>query len=292
MQMWKMEETWISTLTFLFFPPVPPFFSSCSFFFPSFCSFFLFLFSISASLYKVNSFVLPSVQMFKSQVVRETVRMLVRLLSQKSGILLFLLWNSFFSLLARRLFFLSIFRCAVASLYEVVSVRRSVRRSVPCYFWRWKVRILGASCAVYPALFPILSVSPLVLNLTMDLLKRWRLSDLTFPGFFHPLISLSFVLLFTFPNLGEVTFKSRNLSSNHVTTWRRSSNLNAHWSPGEPQITATGLHSDHLCLNLHTLAFFYFRPHVGAWNDLVNRQLCLLDGLFLIRTWWFVFFFS
>ena len=33
------------------------------------------------------------------------------------------------------------------------SVRPSVRRSVPCYFRRWKVRILGASCAVYPALF-------------------------------------------------------------------------------------------------------------------------------------------
>ena len=55
----------------------------------------------------------------------------------------------------------AIFRCAVASLYEVVSVRPSVRRSVgpsvgpliPRYFRRWKVRILGASCAVYPALF-------------------------------------------------------------------------------------------------------------------------------------------
>ena len=53
------------------------------------------------------------------------------------------------------------FRCAVASLYEVVSVRPSVcpsvrpsvRRSVPCYFRRSKVRLLGASCAVYPALF-------------------------------------------------------------------------------------------------------------------------------------------
>ena len=33
------------------------------------------------------------------------------------------------------------------------SVRRSVRPYVPCYFRRWKVRILGASCAVYPALF-------------------------------------------------------------------------------------------------------------------------------------------
>ena len=29
----------------------------------------------------------------------------------------------------------------------------SVRPSVPCYFRRWKSRILGASCAVYPALF-------------------------------------------------------------------------------------------------------------------------------------------
>ena len=29
----------------------------------------------------------------------------------------------------------------------------SVRRSVPSYFGRWKVRLLGASCAVYPALF-------------------------------------------------------------------------------------------------------------------------------------------
>ena len=33
------------------------------------------------------------------------------------------------------------------------SVRRSVRPYVPCYFRRWKARILGASCAVYPALF-------------------------------------------------------------------------------------------------------------------------------------------
>ena len=33
------------------------------------------------------------------------------------------------------------------------SVRSSVGPSVPCYFRRWKVRILGASCAVYPALF-------------------------------------------------------------------------------------------------------------------------------------------
>ena len=32
-------------------------------------------------------------------------------------------------------------------------VRPSVGPYVPCYFWRWKVRILGASCAVYPALF-------------------------------------------------------------------------------------------------------------------------------------------
>ena len=29
----------------------------------------------------------------------------------------------------------------------------SVRLSDPCYFRRWKVCILGASCAVYPALF-------------------------------------------------------------------------------------------------------------------------------------------
>ena len=33
------------------------------------------------------------------------------------------------------------------------SVRRSVRPLVPRYFRRWKSRILGASCAVYPALF-------------------------------------------------------------------------------------------------------------------------------------------
>ena len=46
-----------------------------------------------------------------------------------------------------------VFRCDYASLYEVVSVRRSARRSVPCYFRRWKELILGASCAVYPALF-------------------------------------------------------------------------------------------------------------------------------------------
>ena len=33
------------------------------------------------------------------------------------------------------------------------SVRSSVGPSVPCYFRRWSVRILGVSCAVYPALF-------------------------------------------------------------------------------------------------------------------------------------------
>ena len=33
-------------------------------------------------------------------------------------------------------FTILLFRCAVASLYEVVSVRRSVRPSVPCYFRR------------------------------------------------------------------------------------------------------------------------------------------------------------
>ena len=33
------------------------------------------------------------------------------------------------------------------------SVRRSVGPLVPCYFRSWKVRILGASFAVYPALF-------------------------------------------------------------------------------------------------------------------------------------------
>ena len=32
------------------------------------------------------------------------------------------------------------------------SVCPSVRRSVPCYFRRWKVRIQATSCAVYPAL--------------------------------------------------------------------------------------------------------------------------------------------
>ena len=31
------------------------------------------------------------------------------------------------------------------------SVRPLVRPSVPCYFRRWKLRILGAFCAVYPA---------------------------------------------------------------------------------------------------------------------------------------------
>ena len=42
-----------------------------------------------------------------------------------------------------------IFRCAVASLYEGVSLRPSVRPS-PVIF----KRVLGASCAVYSALFP------------------------------------------------------------------------------------------------------------------------------------------
>ena len=46
-----------------------------------------------------------------------------------------------------------LYRCAV------VSVRPSVRRSVPCYFRRWKVRILGASCAVYPAWFMMQMIS-------------------------------------------------------------------------------------------------------------------------------------
>ena len=36
--------------------------------------------------------------------------------------------------------------------YKRPSVRPSVRRSVPSYFRSWKVRILGASCTVYPAL--------------------------------------------------------------------------------------------------------------------------------------------
>ena len=49
---------------------------------------------------------------------------------------------------------LSLFRCAVASLYEVVSVRASVRPYVRLsrVIFR-RVRVLGASCAVYPALF-------------------------------------------------------------------------------------------------------------------------------------------
>ena len=34
-----------------------------------------------------------------------------------------------------------------------MSVRPYVRPYVPCYFERWKVRKLGDSCAVYPALF-------------------------------------------------------------------------------------------------------------------------------------------
>ena len=37
------------------------------------------------------------------------------------------------------------------------SVRPSVRPLVPRYFRRWKVRILGASCAVYPALLDAFS---------------------------------------------------------------------------------------------------------------------------------------
>ena len=57
-------------------------------------------------------------------------------------------------------------RYLFTSLYEVVSVRRSIRRSVrrsvrrsicqsvrPLFFLSWKVCLLGASCAVYPALF-------------------------------------------------------------------------------------------------------------------------------------------
>ena len=34
-----------------------------------------------------------------------------------------------------------------------ISIRGRVGPSVPCFFWRWKIRVLGASCAVYPALF-------------------------------------------------------------------------------------------------------------------------------------------
>ena len=42
----------------------------------------------------------------------------------------------------------------------------SVGPSVPCYFRRWKVRILGASCAVYPALFSIFCNTPKLINRT------------------------------------------------------------------------------------------------------------------------------
>ena len=53
------------------------------------------------------------------------------------------------------------------------SVRASVRRSVPCYFWRWKVRILGASCAVYPSMFFFLIPHPSVHpSVTSDFKQR------------------------------------------------------------------------------------------------------------------------
>ena len=77
------------------------------------------------------------------------------------------------------LFFFFLFRCAVASLYEVVSVRPSVRPNVPCYFWRWKERILSASFAVYPALLS---------HFLLFVLPLWRsnLEDLSGSSFFPP----------------------------------------------------------------------------------------------------------
>ena len=56
---------------------------------------------------------------------------------------------------------ISIWGCVRPSVRPSVrrSVRRSVRPYVPCYFRRWKESILGASCAVYPALFPLFAFS-------------------------------------------------------------------------------------------------------------------------------------
>ena len=83
-------------------------------------------------------------------------RTLKRRLRQGVGVCFFFLF-----------FFFPLFKCAVASLYEVVSVRRSVGPYVPCYFRRWKERILGASCAVYPALF-VLHTTKGVVNETFN----------------------------------------------------------------------------------------------------------------------------
>ena len=55
------------------------------------------------------------------------------------------------------------------------SFRPSVRRSVPCHFRGWKVRILGASCAVYPALF-----NSMMLHNSMDLIIYAFISLMTF----------------------------------------------------------------------------------------------------------------
>ena len=66
---------------------------------------------------------------------------------------------------------------ALSHLYKrsCPSVRRSVGPYVPCYFRRWKVRILGASCAVYPALFTLIILPLLaVVNDRKDVFIRQK----------------------------------------------------------------------------------------------------------------------
>ena len=62
------------------------------------------------------------------------------------------------------------------------SVCPSVGPSVPRYFWRWEVCILGASCAVYPALF-LKSTPFFQFNLGVLVLKpSWAIIVLNFPN--------------------------------------------------------------------------------------------------------------
>ena len=70
-------------------------------------------------------------------------------------------WQFFFSL------------DASSHLYMRVcpSVCPCVGPSVPCYFRRWKERILGASCAVYPAL--LFSLLSWVLSFVVCFLFSW-----------------------------------------------------------------------------------------------------------------------
>ena len=86
-----------------------------------------------------------------------------------------------------------------------ISIRGCVRPSVPSYFRRWKERILGASFAVYPALFSFFSF----LSLPHFLLPLLLISSLRsfcpsiFPdeGSLSPSLPLLLPLLFLAPSM-------------------------------------------------------------------------------------------